>query len=112
MLNIDKIRSDFPILAQQVYGKPLVYLDNAATSQKPTQVIDSLVDYYQRYNSNVHRGVHSLSMEATQRYEEAREKVSSFIGAPNPESLIWVRNTTEAINLVSSTWGASQHWPG
>jgi len=112
MLNIDKIRSDFPILAQQVYGKPLVYLDNAATSQKPTQVIDSLVDYYQRYNSNVHRGVHSLSMEATQRYEEAREKVSSFIGAPNPESLIWVRNTTEAINLVSSTWGRANIGPG
>ena len=112
MLDIEKIRSDFPILGRQVYGKPLVYLDNAATSQKPTQVIDSLVDYYQRYNSNVHRGVHSLSMEATQRYEEAREKVSAFIGCPSPESLIWVRNTTEAINLVSSTWGQTNIGPG
>ncbi|MQF69017.1 cysteine desulfurase [SAR202 cluster bacterium AD-804-J14_MRT_500m] len=111
-MNIEKIRSDFPILARQVYGKPLVYLDNAATSQKPTQVIDSLVDYYQRYNSNVHRGVHSLSMEATQRYEEAREKVSAFIGCPSPESLIWVRNTTEAINLVASTWGQTNIGPG
>ena len=104
MFDVQKIRKDFPILDREIHGNPLVYFDNAATTQKPQSVIDALVDYYQNYNANVHRGVHSLSMEATQRYEEAREKVSAFIGAPNPESLIWVRNTTEAINLVSSTW--------
>ncbi len=112
MLDIEKIRADFPILSRKVYGKPLVYLDNAATSQKPSQVINALVEYYEGYNSNVHRGVHSLSMEATQRYEEAREKVATFIGAPSPESLIWVRNTTEAINLVAATWGKDNIGPG
>ena len=104
MLNVDKIRKDFPILARQVNGKPLVYLDNAATSQKPRQVIQALVDYYEGYNSNVHRGVHTLSMEATARYEEARGKVARFINAPSAETILWVRNTTEAINLVAHTW--------
>ena len=110
--DIAKVRKDFPILSRQVYGKPLIYLDNAATSQKPNTVIQALVDYYQGYNSNVHRGVHALSMEATQRYEEAREKVANFIGAPSPENLIFVRSTTEAINLVANTWALSHIKPG
>ena len=101
------IRGDFPILARTVYGKRLVYLDNAATSQKPRQVIQTLVDYYEQYNSNVHRGVHALSMEASQRYEESREKVAAFIGAPSAESIIFVRNTTEGINLVANTWAVA-----
>lgn len=105
MFDVKKIRDDFPVLNKQIYGKPLVYLDNAATSQKPASVIQALVDYYEGYNSNVHRGVHALSMEATQRYEEAREKISRFIGSPSTENLIFVRNTTEGINLVASTWG-------
>ena len=104
MLDINSIRKDFPVLSRQVYGKPLVYLDNAATSQKPRAVIQTLVDYYEGYNANVHRGVHALSMEATDRYEEARQKVASFIKAGSPESIVWTRNTTEAINLVANTW--------
>ena len=104
MLNGRHIRDDFPLLSRRVYDKPLVYLDNAATSQKPRSVIQALTDYYEGYNSNVHRGVHFLSMEATDRYEEARQKVARFIGADTPESIIWTRNTTEAINLVANTW--------
>ncbi len=107
MLDVTKIREDFPILSKMVYGKPLVYLDNAATSQKPRQVIQALVDYYEGYNSNVHRGVHALSMEATQRYEEARQKTADFIGAGSSEAIIFVRNTTEAINLVAGTWAVA-----
>ncbi len=104
MLDVKKIREDFPILSRSVYGKPLVYLDNAATSQKPRSVIQALVDYYEGYNANVHRGVHALSMEATDRYEEAREKVARFINADTPEAIVWTRNTTEGINLVANTW--------
>ena len=107
MFDVAKIRQDFPILSKTVYGKPLVYLDNAATSQKPRQVIQALVDYYEGYNSNVHRGVHALSMEATQRYEEARQKIADFIGAGSSEAVIFVRNTTEAINLVAGTWAVA-----
>jgi cysteine desulfurase/selenocysteine lyase len=103
-LDIESIRADFPILTRQVNGRPLTYLDNAATSQKPTQVIQSLVDYYERYNSNVHRGVHTLSIEATEAYEDARGKVQRFINAPSPESIIWTRNTSESLNLVAYTW--------
>ena len=103
-LDVARIRSDFPILQRKVYGKRLIYLDNAATSQKPRSVIQALTDYYECYNSNVHRGVHALSMEATDQYEQARQKVASFIGAPSPESIVFVRNTTEAINLVANTW--------
>ncbi len=105
MLDVNHIRKDFPILSRTIYGKPLVYLDNAATSQKPKSVIQSLVDYYESYNSNIHRGVHTLSMEATDRHEEARSKCTRFIGAKEEKSLIMVRNTTEAINLVAQTWG-------
>ena len=105
------IRKDFPILAREVYGKPLVYLDNAATSQKPRQVIEALTDYYQRYNSNVHRGVHALSVEATDQYEAARQKVADFIHAPAVESVIFTRNTTEAINLVAYSWALENIGP-
>ena len=104
MYDITKVREDFPILKRAIHGKPLVYLDNAATSQKPRAVIQSLVDYYERYNANVHRGVHTLSMEATDAHEEARRKIATFINAPNPEDLIFVRNTTEAINLIALAW--------
>ena len=108
MLDITKIRSDFPILSRLVNGVPLVYLDNAATSHKPASVIKSLVDYYENYNSNVHRGVHTLSMEATDSVENARSKIARFINAKEPESVIWTRNTTESINIVAKSW-ASQH---
>ena len=104
MYDVRSIRDDFPILGREVHGKPLVYLDNAATSQKPRVVIQALVDYYEQYNANVHRGVHTLSVEATEAYEEARRKVAGFINAPAPENVIFVRNSTEAINLVAQTW--------
>ena len=112
MKDARSIKEDFPVLAKEVYGKRLVYLDNAATSQKPRSVIQSLVDYYEGYNANVHRGVHALSMEATERYEGAREKISSFIGSPSTESVIFTRNTTEGINLVANTWALANVGPG
>ena len=105
MFDVKKIREDFPILGREINGKRLVYFDNAATTQKPQAVIDSLVDYYQNYNANVHRGVHSLSMEATDKYEEAREKVAAFINAESSDCLIWTRNSSESLNLVAYTWG-------
>ena len=111
-LDVASIRDDFPILSRTVYGKPLVYLDNAATSQKPRQVINALTEYYEGYNSNVHRGVHALSMEATDRFEEARRKVARFIGARQSEEIIWTRNTTEAINLVAASWARANLRPG
>lgn len=104
MYDLEKVRADFPILAREVHGKPLVYLDNAATTQKPRQVIQALVDYYEGYNANVHRGVHALSQEATERYEAARAKVARFIGAERPEEIIWTRNASESLNLVAHTW--------
>ena len=107
MYDIQTVRADFPVLSRKVNNKPLVYLDNAATSQKPKQVIDSISNYYYLNNSNVHRGVHTLSIEATDLYEEARQKVGNFINSKKPEQVIWVRNTTEAINLVAKTWGES-----
>ena len=105
MLDVKKIREDFPILGRMMRGKPLVYLDNAATSQKPRAVVEALVDYYTQHNANVHRGIHSLSEEATALYEGARKKTAQFIGAPKPDMVIFTRNTTEAINLVSYGWG-------
>ena len=105
MFDVKKIREDFPILGREINGQRLVYFDNAATTQKPQAVIDSLVDYYQNYNANVHRGVHSLSMEATDKYEEAREKVAAFINAESSDCLIWTRNSSESLNLVAYTWG-------
>lgn len=101
---VEKIRTDFPILKRKVNGKRLVYLDNAATTQKPQAVIDSLVDYYSRYNSNVHRSVHTLGEEATDAYEGAREKAAKFVGSA-AKGLVFVRGTTEAINLVRFAWG-------
>ncbi len=104
-MDVRRIRQDFPILGRQVHGKPLVYLDSAATSQKPKAVLDALVDYYSRSNANIHRGIHTLSEEATGLYESARQKVTRFIGAPKPDTVIFTRNTTESINLVAHAWG-------
>lgn len=101
-LNINKIRKDFPILSRKVNGKPLVYLDNAATSQTPQQVIDVIVDYYQNYNANIHRGVHSLSQEATDAYEGAREKIRTHFNAKHKEEIIFTSGTTHGINLVAN----------
>jgi cysteine desulfurase/selenocysteine lyase len=100
------IRADFPILNEQVHGKQLVYFDNAATSQKPKQVIDALVAYYSRYNSNVHRGVHSLSQQATAAFEATRRKVQLLLNAREEAEIIYTSGTTAAINLVASSWGA------
>jgi cysteine desulfurase/selenocysteine lyase len=104
-LDVAKIRQDFPVLAQTVHGKPLVYLDNAATSQKPQAVIDTLVRYYTTENANIHRGVHTLSQLATDEYEGARTKVRRLINAAEDREIIFVRGTTEAINLVAQTYG-------
>jgi cysteine desulfurase/selenocysteine lyase len=105
MFDVNRVRADFPILERQVHGKPLVYLDNAATSQKPEAVIRSISEYYRHYNANIHRGVHTLAEEATAAYENARRKVGRFINAYRPSEVVFVRNTTEAINLVASSWG-------
>ncbi|MFN2290513.1 MAG: cysteine desulfurase [Anaerolineae bacterium] len=105
MLDVERIRADFPILRREVHGKPLVYLDNAATSQKPEAVIQTMDEYYRRYNANIHRGVHTLAEEATAAYEQARRKVARFVNAYTPREVVFVRNTTEAINLVSLSWG-------
>jgi cysteine desulfurase/selenocysteine lyase len=104
-MDLKKLRADFPILKRQVHGKPLVYLDNAATTQKPRQVINALVDFYENHNANIHRGVHTLSDEATGLVEQSRAKVAAFIKAPKPETIVFTRNATEAINLVARTWG-------
>jgi cysteine desulfurase/selenocysteine lyase len=103
-LDIQRIRDDFPILKREVHGRPLVYFDNTATTQKPKQVIDALVHYYEHYNANIHRGIHALAEEATARYEETRQKTADFIGAPGPECIVFTRNTTESINLVAHAW--------
>ena len=107
MLDVDRIREDFPILKRLVHGRPLVYLDNAATSQKPKAVIEALVDFYSQTNANIHRGIHVLSEEATALYEGARETVARFIGASKSRSVVFTRNTTEAINLARFAWGNS-----
>ena len=104
-LDVERVRADFPILGQEIYGKPLVYLDSAATSQKPRAVIDAIAKYYLRDNANVHRGVHLLSERATQAYEGARGKVQRFINAAHDHEIVFVRGTTEAINLVAQTYG-------
>ena len=108
MYDIKKIREDFPILSREVYGRPLVYLDNAATTQKPLQVLDAMRDEYLNVNANVHRGVHYLSQQATDLHEAAREKVRQFINARKTEEIIFTRGTTEAINLVASSFCFSQ----
>jgi cysteine desulfurase/selenocysteine lyase len=105
MYDVKKIREDFPILKRQVNGKQLVYLDNAATSQKPKSVITCLSNYYERYNANIHRGIHTLSEEATEAYEGVREKIRQFIDAPATREIIYTRNATEALNIVAQSWG-------
>jgi cysteine desulfurase/selenocysteine lyase len=106
-MDIEQIRADFPILHQQVNGKPLVYLDNGATTQKPQVVIDAIANYYRTTNSNVHRGAHTLSDQATQMFEDARITMQKFLNAEKSEEIIWTRGTTESINLVAQTWGRS-----
>jgi cysteine desulfurase / selenocysteine lyase len=103
--DVERVRRDFPILAREVNGKRLVYLDNAATSQKPRAVIDVLIRYYEQENANIHRGVHYLSQHATEEYERARETVQEFLNAPHSSEIIFVRSATEAINLVAQTYG-------
>lgn len=106
------LRGDFPILRREVNGKPLVYFDNAASSQKPRQVIEAMTEYYFNHHANVHRGVHTLSVEATEMYEGVRRKVARFLGAADPASVIFTRNTTEAMNLVAHSWARSVLEPG
>lgn len=102
MLDVQKIRKDFPILKREVNGKPLVYLDNAATSQTPNQVIEVIVDYYQNYNANIHRGVHTLSQEATDKYEQARQKIQHHFNAAKSHEIIFTSGTTHSINIVAN----------
>ena len=104
-LNTDELRKDFPVLQQKVNGRQLVWFDNGATTQKPRQVINAISDYYSRYNSNIHRGAHTLAAQATDAYEGAREKVRTFINAPSADNIVFVRGTTEGINLVAQTFG-------
>ena len=104
--DVARLREDFPALATKVYGKPLVYLDNAASAQKPFAVLDRMTEAYKSEYANVHRGLHYLANAATEAYEGAREKVAKFLNAPRTEEIIFTRNATEAINLVASSWGA------
>src|SRR5260221_7271624 len=104
-IDVYTIRQQFPVLNCEVKSKPLVYFDNAATSQKPQSVIDALVNYYSYYNANIHRGIHTLAEEATAAFEATRDAVRQFIGAASREEIIFTRGTTESINLVASTWG-------
>jgi cysteine desulfurase/selenocysteine lyase len=112
MLDVAAIRRDFPLLQRRVHGRPLVYLDNAATTQKPQCVIDRLVRFYGEENANIHRGVHLLSVEATDAYDAAREQVRRFLNAADAREIVFVRGTTEAINLVAATYGRAQIGPG
>ena len=104
-LDAEVLRKDFPALHQTVHGRPLVYLDNAASSQTPRQVIDALVGFYENDRSNVHRGVHELSQRATEKYESARLRLQRFLNAAEPEEIVWTRGATESINLVAASWG-------
>lgn len=106
-INFKKLREDFPILQQQIQGKPLVYLDSAASSQKPQQVIDTLIRYYREDHANIHRGIHSLSVRATEKYEQAREEIRTFINAKYSQEIIFVRGATEGINIVAQSYGRS-----
>jgi cysteine desulfurase/selenocysteine lyase len=103
--DVQRAREDFPILREKIHGKPLIYLDNAASTQKPQIVIETLARYYETDNANVHRGVHLLSQRATEQFEQARVKVQRFLNAPEARQIIFVRGTTEAINLVAQTFG-------
>src|SRR5438045_8436931 len=99
------LREDFPILGEQAHGHPLIYFDNAATSQKPRAVIDALRHYYEHENANVHRGLHELSSRATEAYEQARRRVATYLGAASAEEIVFTRGTTESINLIAQAWG-------
>ena len=112
MLDVARVRRDFPILEREVHGKPLIYLDNAATTQTPSAVIETLDDYYRRYNANIHRGLHTLADEATAAYEGTRDKVRAWLGAASRREIIFTRGTTEAINLVANSWGRANLRPG
>lgn len=105
MFDPKKIKKDFPIFQRKINGQTLTYLDSAATTQKPAAVLHALVDYYENHNANIHRGIHTLSEEATEMYEDARKKVATFIGASSPREVIFVRNSTEALNLIARAWG-------
>lgn len=111
-LDIKRIRNEFPILNQKINGRNLVYFDNAATSQKPRRVIKALVDYYEGYNANIHRGIHTLAEKATRAYEESRSVAKDFIHAASKEEIVFVRGVTEAVNLVASTYGRQFIKPG
>jgi cysteine desulfurase/selenocysteine lyase len=111
-LDVERLREDFPILSQRVRGKPLVYLDNAATSQKPRTVIDAVARFYSAENANIHRGVHYLSERATVAYDAVRERVARFVNASSPREIVFTRGTTEGINLVAQSWGRSTLGPG
>ncbi len=106
-LDVEAVRAQFPALAQDINGHPLVYLDSAATAQRPRRVIDAVSGFYERDNANVHRGIYELSRRATDRFEEARVRVATFLNAPEPAEVVWTRGTTEAINLVAMTWGSA-----
>lgn len=112
VFDVERVRADFPILQQQINGHPLVYLDNAATTQKPEAVISAISDYYRHDNANVHRAAHSLSERATLAFEDARQAVAQFLNSPSEREVIWVRGVTEAINLVAQSWGGSELRPG
>ena len=112
IFNIEQVRADFPILQQQIYNRPLVYFDNAASTQKPRQVIDAIRQYYEHDNCNIHRGVHYLSMKATEAYEEARREVQEFVHAKNTCEIIFTKGATESLNLVASSFGKRYIRPG
>ncbi|MEY2504495.1 MAG: cysteine desulfurase / selenocysteine lyase, partial [Verrucomicrobiota bacterium] len=106
------IRNDFPILRERAHDHPLIYFDNAATTQKPRQVLEALRDYYEHKNANVHRGLHELSSRATEAYEGSRERVAQYLGAASPDEIVFTRGTTESINLVAQSWGGKFLRPG
>src|ERR1051325_5115406 len=112
MTDWSRLRADFPILDQQVHGQPLIYFDNAATTQKPRPVIDALRQYYEHDNANVHRGIHELSNRATAAFEAARARAAHFIHARSADEIIFTRGTTESINLVAHAWGSKHLKPG
>ncbi len=111
-LDIERIRADFPILEREFDGTQLVYLDNAATTQTPEPVVETITEYYRKYNANVHRGIHQLSQEASIAYEEAHDRVAEFIGAAGREEIVFTKNTTESVNLVAYAWGLNELGPG
>ncbi|MBH9742123.1 cysteine desulfurase CsdA [Vibrio navarrensis] len=112
MFDVDSVRAQFPALQQSVHGSPLVYLDSAATTQKPQCVIDAISHYYSRHNANVHRGSHSLTAEATSQFEQARHSIAQFVGAQSDQEIIWTRGATEALNLIAQTYARSTLQPG